>query len=299
METKYEKLPEFSVANCKKQLKHAPYLGDELIFYKEFSEGDEVPPFFFRVKGVHMILCLQGTLRYTVEGRSYEMKPNDFLIINDNMIVSEYSGSYDCKFLSLLGTRMFFHEMVADIRELSLLFLFIHNNPLAHLSDAGVAKFREYYNSIQNHMIQSRHRFRRSVIISLFKSMIFDLADELWNQVFTNTAIVQPRVERIFKQFISLVEDNFRVQRRVGWYAAEMGISPKYLSETVKAVSNDTPNKWIDNYVVLELCSLLRNTTLNIKEITEKMNFPNQSFLGKYFKEHMGVSPSEFRQKRD
>ena len=106
---------------------------------------------------------------------------------------------------------------------------------------------------------------------------------------------MQPRVERIFKQFISLVEDNFRVQRRVGWYAAEMGISPKYLSETVKAVSNDTPNKWIDNYVVLELCSLLRNTTLNIKEITEKMNFPNQSFFGRYFKQHTGYSPKAYK----
>lgn len=299
MDTQVNKWPEFSVASCKRLQKSAPYLGDELVFYNQFSEGDDLPPFFFKVKGIHIVLCLYGTMRYTVEGRTYDMRPNDVLIVNDGKIVAEYSGSYDCKFLSLLGTRMFFHELVADIRELSLLFLFIHNNPLVHLSDQGVQKFRDYYNTIQNHMIQPRHRFRRPIITTQLKAMIFDLADELWNQVFSNPSVVQPRVERIFKQFIALVEENFRVQRRVGWYAAEMGISPKYLSETVKAVSNDTPNKWIDNYVVLELCSLLRNTTLNIREITEKMNFPNQSFLGKYFKEHMGMSPSEFRQKRD
>ena len=40
---------------------------------------------------------------------------------------------------------------------------------------------------------------------------------------------------------------------------------------------------------------LLKNTTKSIKEITEYMNFPNQSFLGKYFKEHVGMSPSEYR----
>jgi AraC-like DNA-binding protein len=40
---------------------------------------------------------------------------------------------------------------------------------------------------------------------------------------------------------------------------------------------------------------LLKNSTKNIKEIADELHFPNQSFLGKYFKEHVGMSPSEFR----
>lgn len=60
-------------------------------------------------------------------------------------------------------------------------------------------------------------------------------------------------------------------------------------------VSHQTPNRWIDYYVTLELRVLLRNTDKSIKEITNQMHFPNQSFLGKYFKEHVGVSPSKYR----
>ena len=63
----------------------------------------------------------------------------------------------------------------------------------------------------------------------------------------------------------------------------------------VKAVSRRTPNEWIDNYVVMELRSLLKNTTKTVKEIAADMNFPNQSFLGKYFKEHVGLSPVSYR----
>ena len=74
-----------------------------------------------------------------------------------------------------------------------------------------------------------------------------------------------------------------------------MCITPKYLSEMVKAVSRRTPNEWIDNYVVMELRSLLKNTTKTVKEIAADMNFPNQSFLGKYFKEHVGLSPVSYR----
>ena len=34
---------------------------------------------------------------------------------------------------------------------------------------------------------------------------------------------------------------------------------------------------------------------MSIKEIAQNLNFPNQSFLGKYFKEHVGMSPKEYR----
>jgi len=92
-----------------------------------------------------------------------------------------------------------------------------------------------------------------------------------------------------------LVKDNYRKERRVSWYGEQLCITPKYLSETVKQVSHRTPNEWIDHYVTLEIRVLLKNTTMNIKEIAEELSFPNQSFLGKYFKEHVGMSPSKYR----
>ena len=47
--------------------------------------------------------------------------------------------------------------------------------------------------------------------------------------------------------------------------------------------------------VIIEIKNLLKHTTLSIKEIAQDMNFPNQSFLGKYFKNVEGISPSDFR----
>ena len=66
-------------------------------------------------------------------------------------------------------------------------------------------------------------------------------------------------------------------------------------AQTVKTVSRRSPNEWIENYVTMELRALLRNTTKSVKEIAKEMNFPNQSFLGKYFKEHVGMSPVSYR----
>ena len=92
-----------------------------------------------------------------------------------------------------------------------------------------------------------------------------------------------------------MVEEHCKHERRVGWYALQLGITPKYLSEAVKSVSKRTPNQWIDNYVLMEIRVMLKNSTKSVKEISNEMNFPNQSFMGRFFKEHMGMTPREYR----
>ena len=123
--------------------------------------------------------------------------------------------------------------------------------------------------------------------------MFYDVGNIIYR--FKETDKPQTRAEAILTKYIKMVEANFRQERRVGWYAQQLCITPKYLSEMVKAASNKTPNEWIDNYVTMELRVLLKNSSKSIKAITEEMNFPNQSFLGKYFKEHVGMSPSKYR----
>ena len=72
-------------------------------------------------------------------------------------------------------------------------------------------------------------------------------------------------------------------------------MTPKHLSEVVKQVSGKTAGQWITTMVMIEIKTLLKQSSLTIKEIAQEMNFPNQSFLGKYFKNVEGVSPSDFR----
>ena len=126
-------------------------------------------------------------------------------------------------------------------------------------------------------------------------AMFYDLSDLIYR--FQNVTKKErlTRGDVIFNQFIRMVEDNCRQERRVTWYAEQLNITPKYLAEMVKQVSMRTPNEWIDRYVTIEIRVMLRNSSMSIKDITKALNFPNQSFLGKYFKEHVGMSPSQYR----
>ena len=193
----------------------------------------------------------------------------------------------------MLSTQ-FYHSFVQNVKNVSSLLLFSMNNPVVSLIPQEIQTYDNYFQTIRKKMADENHHFRTEVVQALLLAMFYDMSGVIY-RIEQNSAKKQSRSDVIFARFITLLQENFRTERRVGWYAKQLDITAKYLSEVVKHVSKRTPNEWIDSYVVLEIRVLLKNSPKSIKEITEELHFPNQSFLGKYFKEHTGVSPSEFR----
>ena len=187
----------------------------------------------------------------------------------------------------------FFHEIIQNVRDVSSLFLLSRKHPVIALQPKEVETFKEYFSVIKQKISDKSNHFRKDLIRTLLLALLYDLSNVIYRE--QHSPISQSRSDVIFTEFIRQVETHCKEERRVGWYAMQLNITPKYLSECVKAVSARTPNEWIDNYVLMELRLLLKNTNKNIKEITEELHFPNQSFLGKYFKERIGMSPTKYR----
>jgi len=87
----------------------------------------------------------------------------------------------------------------------------------------------------------------------------------------------------------------YKKERSVSFYAGKLYVTPKYLSSLVKAVSGKTAGEWIAEIVVLESKVLLKSSSKSIQEISVELNFANQSFFGKYFKQHTGMSPYAYK----
>ena len=75
--------------------------------------------------------------------------------------------------------------------------------------------------------------------------------------------------------------------------------TPKYLSKVIKDACGKNPSTLINEYTMEHIKYQLRNSDKSIKEIAEEFNFPNQSFFGKYVKAHLGVSPQQYRDKKE
>ena len=272
---------------------NADYMEEGLLL-TDCMAGAPVPKEPQRMNFILMALCRKGTAHYTIDTRKLYVEPGDLLFISERHILDNFEPSPDFECQCIMLSTAFYHSFVQNVRNVSSLLLFSMRNPVVHLISDEIVTYGNYYETIRKKMANTSHHYRTELVKALLLAMFYDMSGVIY-RVEQDGDKTQKRADIIFAEFIRLLQEHFRSERRVSWYAERLCITPKYLSEIVKQVSKRTPNEWIDQYVVLEIRVLLKNSTKNIKEITKELNFPNQSFLGKYFKEHIGVSPSVFR----
>lgn len=247
-----------------------------------------------RLDPIMVGLCLKGNACYTVNTEEHKVQPADVIIISNGQVVDNYQYSPDFSGIAILMTEAFFQEIIKGVHELSQLFLLSRIRPVCHIDEKEVEAIKTYFKLIRQKVDDVDNHFRKDVVCTLMRAMIYDLGDQLFKRQHNDNR-KETRTESLFTRFIELVEKHFRTERRVSWYAGELNISSKYLSEAVKQVSNRTPTEWIDNYVTLEMRVLLKNSDKSVKEIANLLGFANQSFLGKFFKKHVGMSPTQYR----
>ena len=284
---------EVSVAQARDFYPKGHFIDEDFLVYEQFSEVPR-PWKSCRMQCLFFALCTQGEASYTVDGKDSQVKRGDVIIVGEGQVVENFLSTDDCDGIAIMISYDFFNDIVAGIRDLNTLFLFSRLHPVFSLTEREVKVLSGYVNTIITKILEPEHHFRRELVSTLMKALIYDMSNVIYRYQMVEKKSFS-RGEVVFFNYIRLVRDHFKQERRVSWYANQLCITPKYLSETIKTISKRTPNEWIDYYVVLELRLLLKNSDKSIKEIAEYLNFPNQSFLGKFFKDHVGVSPSAFR----
>ena len=103
------------------------------------------------------------------------------------------------------------------------------------------------------------------------------------------------RVRELFNRFMMLLERDYKISRDVNYYAAQMNISSKYLTNIVNQVTGHTPKTIIGQSVILQLKLHLKRSTQSIKEMAWEFHFADVSFFCRYFKKHTGLTPQQIR----
>jgi AraC-like DNA-binding protein len=106
---------------------------------------------------------------------------------------------------------------------------------------------------------------------------------------------VSPAKLDVHNKFLGLVEKQFLEAKSVTNFANQLSVTPNYLNECVKSVSGKSAKEIINQIILIEAKSLLRQTSIPIKEIAFHLNFQDYSHFVKFFKSATDTSPSEFR----
>lgn len=173
----------------------------------------------------------------------------------------------------------------------------LNSNPKVTMSPFLMDEINGLYHMLKRKLYNSEFRYKEAVARNVISILGANIANEIQKELETETE-EQPnnRKTEIFHQFISSVHKNYTKERSVAFYADKLCVTPKYLSSVIHEVSGKYATEWINNFVILECMALLRTNGISVKDVCNKMNFPNQSFFAKYFKQHTGKTPKEYKQ---
>ena len=181
------------------------------------------------------------------------------------------------------------------------LFLLMSNNPLCTvMSRHSVVKMTpesqtqtdDFFKRATSILSDKQNPYSSQAILFLLTSFIFTTVYKWFEPFKEELATNQGRMS---DQFLMLAQKYFKQERFLDFYAQKLEVTPKHLSRTLKSQTGYTAVEWIERFVILEAKVLLKSSNLNIQQISDELNFPSQSFFGKYFKKLTGMSPKEFR----
>lgn len=241
-------------------------------------------------------ICTKGYIRSLVNQKDMTVTSGNAFIIVQGQVIENTMFSSDMRGYGFFIDYSFVYEIVKDVQNLSALFLLARNHPVFPLMPRELSSAEEYVKLIKNKITGPRFKYLTDVVRLLLLTLIYDMGSAFYRVMEETSSMSRnTKAERFFVHFIQLVENHHCEERRVSWYAEKIGISAKYLSEIISSVSKRSPNDWIDKYVTTEIKNQLRKTDKKISEIASDLNFQNQSFMGKYFRENVGISPSQYR----
>lgn len=256
----------------------------------------EDAPMSVRINGLCLILLTKGEVTINVDYLKFPLQANTlFFILPDHIL------EVQCKPEDLEGKIMVISkDMLSNMPKRneegdnSMQYMFLLKNPSVELTDEEVSVLDTLFTLIRKRAEAKEHLFHKEAIQSLLYHLFF----ELKNIIFKKNDIVPfelSRKEELFQQFLKLMFKHSREEHSVSFYAGKMCITPRYLSAVLKELTGKTTNNWIDHSLILDAKILLKTPNMTVQQVSDMLNFSNQSTFGKFFKKHTGQSPAEFR----
>lgn len=237
------------------------------------------------------IFIKEGEGKVEIDLMTYKFKAPCIVNIRQGQIIqnAEISENFDASFIVL--SRRFCDNLFLILKDSSS-YGTATMEKVASVPLNLVERFQSFYYHIRDIFQESQDANAYQAMVLAIGSFFYECGTKCYPPVINST---QKSASRLTEKFLSLVQINFKKERFLEFYASKLEVTTKHLSRTVKETTGFTAVEWIDRFVILEAKVLLKSTTMSIQQISDELNFPSQSFFGKYFKKHTARSPKDFR----
>ena len=254
-----------------------------------------------RINAFGAVLCSKGSLTVTSDLHHRQIGPHTMFVCPPGTIIQVESPEQVAAHF-ILCEEEFINRIHIDQNQLLHLFMAVRENPCLSLNDD---EWTEIMRSFEEIVLEGSRKREDSlsveIMLTLFRSMAYRLCRIIDSRLDKRSDMPlaesssRDRSAVYFSTFIEELSKNYTRERSVGLYAERLHLTPKYLTTLLRTTTGRTASEWIDEYVILEAKNLLKFSSMNIQEVAYYLHFPNQSFFGKYFRHHTGMTPSAYR----
>jgi AraC-like DNA-binding protein len=243
--------------------------------------------------GVVVFVCLKGEGKIVVDMQTISIRRGSIVILLPYSVIQLADISDDTR-ITLIATGMGFLDKLALSQPVENYVEKIREMPCLQLNENQLEQAKKIYLFVEELYKEATGPLKQEIRSSLLTL----LALEIVTLFAENKESGNPRLSRqdqVFRNFTISLAKNVSQHRTVEFYANEACLTPKYFSTVIKKRSGKLPMDWITERTIVLIKFLLHNSDKSIQKISNDLNFPNQSFFTRYFKNHTGFTPSAFR----
>lgn len=286
-------------------LKDAVHLDNELILIDNLNLSGidlNTSQFFthypVKLSFVIVIILFSGSMKFRINLENFEAKAQDIITVQKGTIGEFIYTAPESKIAVLAFNNEYF-RMITHLDTAVELQQLTYHHPVNHFSKEVLQEALTIYHLMKNKIAETNNPFRKEILKGYMQAFMYNTANYLLSHTLQEPASANnDRPHEIHIRFIQAVQKYYMKERSVSFYANLLYITPKYLSQIVQKASGRFAGEWIAEYVILEAKALIKSRQYTIQQISDMLNFPNQSFFGRYFKKRVGLSPKEYQREK-
>ncbi len=253
----------------------------------------------FRIDCYMAAYCVEGYVDFSVNLTDYHLESGMLLIVTPGNIVkiTDPGIRENLKVTIICASSSFLSGIGINPSKFLIEAIDVLRDPCIHLTDDETEMLHKYVNLALD-ITKTNPMFVHDSMAGLISSVFYQFAGFLADSKKREEKEIPVRTTRqrqMLEQFIKLAINDHAREHLVGYYADKMCVTPKYLSKIVKETSGRSVPEWLNELLILDAKNMLRHTDMTIKEISAALYFPSQSFFFRFFKNHTGQTPTQYR----
>ncbi len=244
-----------------------------------------------------LVVVDSGSARLEIGKKEYEVNHSKVLFMRPELSLRLLSATDDFRVAVMAFPALMLHENTRWVKPDFILLLYMRIVWIpTHIQREIFEHFRALFRFAVSKYGQG---YGREFVLSLVTGMVYATYEMTGVLQREGISADSSRSRELLQKFMQLLHRNFTTRHEVQFYAEELCISAKYLTQITKNLIGRTPKQLIDERIMHEATKLLDMNNSSVQDISVKLGFPDQSYFGRFFKRMKHISPLRYRMNKN